>query len=70
MKKLPKLKYYRLKKSTDPAPTATPADGAPGASSPQTGDAISESNKTEQAMNQFRDDNRGTGKGMWEYLGM
>ena len=29
-----------------------------------------ESNKTDQAMNQFRDDNSGTGKGMWEYLGM
>jgi len=70
MKKLPKLKHYKLKKSTDPAPTATKADGAPGATAPQSGDAISESNKTEQAMNQFRNDNSGTGNGMWEFLGM
>ena len=67
--KLKKLKHYKLKKSTDHAPTAAPADGAQ-PPTPQSGDAITESNKTEQSMNQFRDDNSGTGKGMWEFLGM
>ena len=70
LKKLPKLKHYKRKKSTDTAPTATPADGATGASAPQSDNAISDSNKTEQAMNQFRNENSGTGNGMWEFLGM
>ena len=69
MKKLPKLKHYKLKKSTDPTPTATPADGVQ-PPTPQSGDAILDSNKLDKQMNQFRDENRGTGKGMWEYLGM
>ena len=64
-----KLKHYKLKKSTDSAPSATPADGVQ-STTPQSGDAISDGNKTEQAMNSFRDDNRGTGNGMWEFLGM
>ena len=61
-------KKYKLKKSTDPTPTATPADGVPAASA-SSGDAISDGNKVDQQMNQFRDDNKGTGNAMWEYLG-
>ena len=70
MKKLPKLKHYKLKKASNPASTATPADGAPAASPPHSGDAISDGNKVDQQMNQFRDENRGTGNALWEYLGM
>jgi len=64
-----KLKHYKLKKSTDPAPSATPVDGVQ-STTPQSGDAISDGNKVDQQMNQFRDENRGTGNALWEYIGM
>jgi hypothetical protein len=62
IKKAPKRKYY-LKKSTDPSntvPTGTVSPAADG--------SLESIGKTEQAMDQFRSETRGTGQGVWEYL--
>ena len=66
--KIPKLKHFKIKKSTDPG-TAVLSNTAVPATAPPSGDGSLEiANKAESAMNQFRDDNSGSGAGVFEFL--
>ena len=57
-----KRKFY-IKKSTDPATAPAPAGTLP-----QGSDGPDSMQKTEQAIDQFREETRGTGQVVWEFL--
>jgi hypothetical protein len=65
--KIPKLKHFKIKKSTDPG-TAVLSNTAVPASAPSGDGSLEIANKAESSMNQFRDENSGTGAGVFEYL--